>query len=147
MTLKFRITTPGKHDRNVKGLIDEYEKRVSRFAELDWQIVQGDNQASEIASIKKALSNSKYIVLDERGTNVTTNDIAVKIESLTNQGNSEIVVVIGGAYGLDDELRNGAESVWAFGAITLPHQLIRIIAAEQIYRAMTILSNHPYHHS
>jgi 23S rRNA (pseudouridine1915-N3)-methyltransferase len=83
--------------------------------------------------------------LDEKGASLTSEDFARDIARLRDAGTSALVFAIGGADGLDESLRQRANRMIAFGAMTLPHQLIRALLLEQIYRATTILSGHPYH--
>jgi 23S rRNA (pseudouridine1915-N3)-methyltransferase len=83
--------------------------------------------------------------LDEKGANLTSEDFARDIAKLREGGTSALGCIIGGPDGLDESLRQRANRLIAFGAMTLPHQLVRILLLEQIYRATTILSGHPYH--
>jgi 23S rRNA (pseudouridine1915-N3)-methyltransferase len=85
------------------------------------------------------------ILLDERGKNITSEALAQKIAALRDGGQKNLVFAIGGADGHDPALRDVAELVISFGAATWPHQLVRVMLAEQLYRAATILSGHPYH--
>jgi 23S rRNA (pseudouridine1915-N3)-methyltransferase len=84
-------------------------------------------------------------LFDERGRAADSAAFARFIESERDAGRKALWFAIGGSEGLDESLRARAQAVFSFGAMTLPHQLVRILAAEQIYRAMTILSGHPYH--
>jgi 23S rRNA (pseudouridine1915-N3)-methyltransferase len=90
-------------------------------------------------------SGSALLLLDERGKNLTSEDFAGRIGLLRDSGRKSLVVAIGGADGHDASLRDQAELVLSFGALTWPHQLVRVMLAEQLYRAATILSGHPYH--
>jgi 23S rRNA (pseudouridine1915-N3)-methyltransferase len=83
--------------------------------------------------------------LDEKGVALTSEDFARDLAKLRDGGTSALGFAIGGADGLDDSLRQRANRLIAFGAMTLPHQLVRVLLLEQIYRAITILSGHPYH--
>jgi len=85
------------------------------------------------------------VVLDERGKNLSSRDFAAKIGAWRDDGVAEIVFVIGGADGHDDAVRNRADLLLSLGALTWPHQLVRVLLAEQIYRAQQILAGHPYH--
>lgn len=95
------------------------------------------------------LSNSpagaRLIILDERGKTIGSEAFAADIAQARDGGAPAYALLIGGPDGIDPELRAKASLVLAFGAMTWPHQLVRIMAAEQIYRAITILSGHPYH--
>ena len=84
-------------------------------------------------------------VLDEKGASLTSEDFSREIAKLRDDGVSSLSFAVGGADGLDESLRQRAHRTIGFGAMTLPHQLARVLLLEQIYRATTILSGHPYH--
>jgi 23S rRNA (pseudouridine1915-N3)-methyltransferase len=85
------------------------------------------------------------LLLDERGRNLTSPQFAERLGALRDEGRRMTVFAIGGPDGHEDRLRDRATLVWSFGALTWPHQMVRIMLAEQLYRATTILSGHPYH--
>lgn len=87
------------------------------------------------------------IVLDERGEGMSSTAFATLIGTARDAGRTAVVMVVGGPDGIDPALRDAADRTIAYGAATFPHQLVRIMAAEQIYRALTILAGHPYHRS
>ncbi|TAK46909.1 MAG: 23S rRNA (pseudouridine(1915)-N(3))-methyltransferase RlmH [Xanthobacteraceae bacterium] len=102
--------------------------------------------AEEAAAIAALIPERAIIVgLDERGKNLDSAALARQIAAWRDGGAPDLVFVIGGADGLSPELRRKAQLVLAFGAATWPHQMARIMLMEQIYRATTILSGHPYH--
>jgi 23S rRNA (pseudouridine1915-N3)-methyltransferase len=88
---------------------------------------------------------SALLLLDERGKNYSSEEFAGRIGLLRDGGRKAMVVAIGGPDGHDQSLRDQAELVVSFGALTWPHQLVRVMLGEQLYRAATILSGHPYH--
>lgn len=88
---------------------------------------------------------AKLIALDERGRSMPSDDFAKMLARLRDDGAGSAVFLIGGADGLDEELRKKADLTLAFGSATFPHQIVRILLAEQLYRAQTILAGHPYH--
>ncbi|MEM9734076.1 MAG: 23S rRNA (pseudouridine(1915)-N(3))-methyltransferase RlmH [Pseudomonadota bacterium] len=90
-------------------------------------------------------SAEPLIVFDERGKNPTSRQFAKLLGRALDRGASHTACLIGGPDGLDESLRNKADHVIGFGALTMPHQIARILVAEQLYRAVTILTNHPYH--
>ena len=104
-----------------------------------------DRKTQEAVLIIKAAGESRIVCFDERGRNFGSDMIARWLATRRDAGVRSIAFVIGGADGLGPELRQRAEAVWSFGAATFPHQIVRILAAEQLYRGMTILSGHPYH--
>ncbi|MBG0803925.1 23S rRNA (pseudouridine(1915)-N(3))-methyltransferase RlmH [Methylocystis sp. H4A] len=115
--------------------------------EIDESKAAGAERASrEAMELLAALpAESRLAAFDERGRAETSAAFAQFIASERDRGCKALWFAIGGAEGLDESVRARATAVFSFGAMTLPHQLARILAAEQIYRAMTILSGHPYH--
>ena len=103
---------------------------------------QGEEAQAILAGVPKG---ARLILLDERGAALTSAQFAIDIASARDASVSAYVVVIGGADGLAADLRDKANKIVSFGAMTWPHQLARVMAAEQLYRALSILSGHPYH--
>lgn len=103
-------------------------------------------RSDEARALLAALPDkTKLIVLEERGKSISSEDFARKLARFRDDGASCVALLIGGADGLDESLRNKADLAIAYGTATFPHQVVRILLAEQIYRATTILSGHPYH--
>lgn len=132
--------------------IKEYEKRISRFAEL--KIIEVDEESKQTnLQIKSRLEGEKLlskcsgviIALESKGKLLSSEDIAEFIKTKNVQGKSEFSFVIGGSNGLSDEVLSRAEVRVSFGKITFPHQLFRVVLVEQIYRALTIIEGLPYH--
>jgi len=90
-------------------------------------------------------AGARLVALDERGRSLTSADFAARLGGWRDAGIADVAFAIGGADGLDDAVRSRADLLLAFGAMTLPHLLVRGVLLEQIYRAQTILSGHPYH--
>jgi 23S rRNA (pseudouridine1915-N3)-methyltransferase len=102
--------------------------------------------ANEAAAISAAIpENSVLVTLDERGENIGSQALALRLGRWRDQAVQSTVFVIGGADGLSPELTAKEKSRIAFGAATWPHQMVRVMLLEQLYRAATILSGHPYH--
>ncbi len=89
-------------------------------------------------------SNSRLIVLDEKGKNFSSVNLSKKMESWLPMG-QDISIVIGGADGVDNVIKQQAVEKWSLSSLTLPHALVRVVVAEQLYRAWSILKGHPYH--
>jgi len=105
-----------------------------------------DRMADEARKLEAALpKGAKRIVLDSGGKALGSEDFANRLAALRDQGTQTTAFLIGGADGLDPRLKAEADLVLSYGAATFPHQIVRILLAEQIYRAITILSGHPYH--
>lgn len=88
---------------------------------------------------------AKTIVLDERGKALTSRELARLLGRWRDDGEADLAILIGGADGLTAEVRDSADQVVSFGAMTWPHMLVRALLMEQLYRAETILAGHPYH--
>ena len=105
-----------------------------------------ERRTQEGAAIAAAApKDSLLVLLDERGAPATSEEWAADIGRARDQGRGIYAVAIGGPDGLDPALRARAHRVLSFGAMTWPHHLVRVMAGEQLYRAMTILAGHPYH--
>jgi 23S rRNA (pseudouridine1915-N3)-methyltransferase len=106
---------------------------------------RGDHRrAEEAAAILEKAASDRLVVFDERGKSLTSEAFAARLAAWREEGGS-LTFVIGGPDGLDAPVRRRADLVLSFGALTLPHQLVRVLVLEQLYRALTILAGHPYH--
>lgn len=107
---------------------------------------EADRRREEAEAIAARLGpRSALVAFDERGASPTSEAFAADLEGFRDGGRALLALVIGGPDGLDPPLRARADRVISFGRLTLPHQLVRVLAAEQLYRAWTILARHPYH--
>jgi 23S rRNA (pseudouridine1915-N3)-methyltransferase len=105
-----------------------------------------DRVREETARLARAIpENAVIVALDAGGTALSSSDLAGRLERWRDRGIPAVTFLIGGADGLTEPLRGRSEFILGFGAATWPHQLVRVMLLEQIYRAMTILSGHPYH--
>lgn len=132
----------------------EYLKRLTRFGkiqiiELQEQKIAKINQSEIVQALEKEgvemtkyLGGAKTVVLDSAGEQITSEDLAKYIKENLS---SNINFVIGSSHGLSDSIKKNADKVISFGSVTYPHQLIRVMLLEQIYRAFTIINNYPYH--
>ncbi len=107
----------------------------------------GERRREEAASLAAHRADAALFLLDERGKNPTSEDLAARIAALRDTGRKHLVFAVGGPDGHDAASRETADLVISFGAQTWPHQLVRVMLAEQLYRAATILAGHPYHRS
>jgi 23S rRNA (pseudouridine1915-N3)-methyltransferase len=121
------------------GALDVVELRESQAQNADRRKAAEANDL-----LAKLPDGAALIALDERGKPITTPDFSSKLETFKDAG-KPVALIIGGPDGLDGSVRQRADLVISFGAMTMPHQLVRVLAAEQLYRAMTLLSRHPYH--
>jgi 23S rRNA (pseudouridine1915-N3)-methyltransferase len=142
-----------------RELLSRYAKRVGALAasvgysRVDWREVDEgragraeDRRVEEARAILAALPKGGWLAaLDERGAALTSEQWAAEIGRARDGSVPAYTIVIGGPDGLDATLRAAARTVISFGAMTWPHQLARVMAAEQLYRALSILAGHPYH--
>ena len=106
---------------------------------------EADRRAEEGAAILDKTASTVLVAFDERGSSLTSEAFAQRIAGWRDEGRAAAAFVIGGPDGLDRSVRAAADLVLSFGALTLPHQLVRALVLEQLYRALTILAGHPYH--
>jgi len=154
--MKIRVIALGRAKPGPeKTLCESYAKRLTwpcELVELEARkgLAGAELIAAEAALIEKALAARRetkrvLVALDERGQHLTSRDFAKRLAALGNQGYGEVDFVIGGADGLAPAIRDRAALLLAFGAMTWPHLLVRVLLLEQIYRAQTIIAGHPYH--
>lgn len=112
---------------------------------------EADRRAEEAEAILRrstpAAGRAALVAFDERGESPTSEAFAAALEGFRGEGRALLGLVIGGPDGLDAQVRDRADRVLSFGRLTLPHGLVRVLVAEQVYRAWTILARHPYHRS
>lgn len=149
-----RILAVGKkHEDWVRLGIERYEKRLKKPFDTEWVLLAHSAREgltarqNESEAILTRLDDSDYVVLlDEAGTTITSPDLTDLLESAISTSR-RIVVIIGGAYGVDETVRQRADFVWSLSPMVFPHQLVRLILTEQLYRAQEIAAGRPYHHS
>lgn len=141
-----------KHEKWVLKGIELFEKRIKKPFNLSWDILPHSNFAEEKAreeETQRILAKIKLsdfvILLDERGKNISSPELA-KMLSNGFVNSQNFVIVIGGAFGVSEELRQRANFVWSLSKLVFPHQIVRLILVEQIYRAQEISSGGKYHH-
>ena len=141
-----------KHEKWVLNGIELFEKRLKKPFNLSWDILPHSNFAEEKAReeetqriLAKIKPSDFVILLDERGKNISSPEFA-KIFSNGFVNSQNFVIVIGGAFGVTEELRKRANFVWSLSKLVFPHQIVRLILVEQIYRAQEISSGGKYHH-
>lgn len=108
--------------------------------------VQRTKKLEEELILKKLQPQHYLILLDERGKMLDSTQWASQFQSFMNQGVRTLVILIGGAFGVTDAIRDRANQVWSLSKLVFPHQMVRLMIAEQVYRAFSILNNTPYHH-
>jgi 23S rRNA (pseudouridine1915-N3)-methyltransferase len=114
-------------------------KNAGMMSEMDLKKKEGE-------IILDWLKDEYLVVLDEHGKEMSSEQLAGFIQARANESHKTIVFVIGGAFGLDEAVLKRANYKWSLAKLTFPHQLVRLILAEQVYRACTIMRNEKYHH-
>jgi 23S rRNA (pseudouridine1915-N3)-methyltransferase len=159
--MKLLLWSIGKtHEPYVKPGVDDFTRRISRYYPVEWNLISPLKNAATLSPIElkkkegeilhSQLANLKdhYLVtLDEQGKQLTSDGLARFLQGRANDSTKDLVFLIGGVYGLDETILHHAGYRWSLSHLTLPHQLVRLILAEQIYRACTILRNEKYHHA
>jgi 23S rRNA (pseudouridine1915-N3)-methyltransferase len=157
--MKIQCWSIGKaHEPYVKTGVEDFTRRIGNYYSISWNILPVPKNAGSLpeAELKKKeaglvlekLGNDDYlVVLDERGKQLNSEALANLIEKRSNESIKNLIFLIGGAYGVDTTVLQRAAFNWSLSTLVFPHQLVRLILAEQIYRACTILRNEKYHHS
>lgn len=156
--MKIQFWSIGKaHEPYIKPGADIFTQRISNYYPVEWNIIappknagllsEADLKKKEADIILHTLSKDDYLVaLDERGKSLSSETLATFIQTRANESTRQLVFLIGGAYGLHETVLQRAGYRWSLSLLTFPHQLVRLILAEQVYRACTILRNEKYHH-
>ncbi|AYD47012.1 23S rRNA (pseudouridine(1915)-N(3))-methyltransferase RlmH [Arachidicoccus soli] len=157
--MKILLYSVGKpHDSYVKQGIEEFTKRLNKYFQAEWKIIAPPKNAASLneAELKKQeaklilgqLNAEDFLVLlDERGKQFSSPQLANFIQQRANESTKVIVFLIGGAYGVDELVFERANFSLSLSSLVFPHMLVRLVLAEQVYRACTILRNEKYHHS
>lgn len=158
--MKITVITVGKiKEKYLKDAIAEYSKRLSKYCKLEIievadekipdnasEVVEDSIRSKEAERILKYVKDDAYVItLEIGGKQLSSEELADKIDKLGVQGTSHIIFIIGGSIGLGKEVLNKSNYALSFSKMTFPHQLMRVILLEQVYRSYRIISNEPYH--
>jgi 23S rRNA (pseudouridine1915-N3)-methyltransferase len=135
----------GAKSKTFQPLLDDYATRLSRYATTETQLSETESAFLDWLDKQSARTPCYLVLLDSRGKQLSSEEIAETVGRVRDSGTQRIVFAIGPADGWSATARSRANLTLAFGRITLPHQLARVVVAEQVYRAFTILAGHPYH--
>jgi 23S rRNA (pseudouridine1915-N3)-methyltransferase len=157
--MKIQLWSVGKqHESYVKTGVEEFTKRLNKYFSAEWEIIptpknsamlsQMDLKKQEAETIIEWLEKEDYVILlDERGKELSSPQLAKFIQQRANESTRKLIFLIGGVYGVDESIFKRANYTWSLSRLLFPHMLVRLILAEQLYRACTILKNEKYHHS
>lgn len=142
-----------KHEAWVLDGIERYQKRLKRPFDVEWILLPHSAREGQQARQEESdrlldrLSDQDFVVLlDERGENISSPQLSSLLETAF-MASRPVTIIIGGAYGVDDRIHDRAGFIWSLSALVFPHQLVRLILTEQLYRAQEIAAGNPYHHS
>ena len=140
-----RIIAGGKKNAGwVLEACAEYEKRLRKPFDISWQFMEEEKLSKYLADWP--FSGRDYVICcDERGENISSPEYSQRLNNAF-VGGKDVVILIGGAYGFDQTVRERADFVWSFSKLVFPHQIFRVMIVEQIYRASEIMKGSGYHH-
>jgi 23S rRNA (pseudouridine1915-N3)-methyltransferase len=156
--MKIIFYTIGKpHDKNLSMSITDFTTRLQHYYPTSWHIIQPIKNAQNLLELdlKKVEGNAIIdnlqkddwvVLLDETGKQISSVDFANLIQKKANESIKRLVFIIGGAYGVDETVLKRANYVLGLSNLVFPHMIVRLLLAEQVYRAATILKNEKYHH-
>lgn len=142
-----------KHESWVLEGIERYQKRLKRPFDVEWVLLPhssfeaGRAREEESGRLLSRLGDRDFVILlDERGDNLSSPQLS-QLLSTTLAAARPVVLIVGGAYGVNQDVMQRAEFTWSLSKLVFPHQLVRLLLAEQLYRAQEIAAGNPYHHS
>lgn len=154
--MKIKIWSIGKAPESyIQSGIDDYAKRLVHYFTTEWKLINTKHAASltenevkkqEGEMIVKLLNKKDFLVLmDERGKQFSSEELAAFIEKSAGRS-KDLVFLIGGAFGVDETVKQSADFIWSLSKLVFPHALAKLVLAEQLYRAATIINHEKYHH-
>ena len=157
--MRIYFWTIGKaHESFVKEGVEMFTKRIANYYSVEWTIIpnlkNGGNMEPSILKLKEGenlislISKDDYVVLlDERGKSFTSEAFSKFLEQRAVESTKNLVFIIGGAFGVSDAVMQRANVKWSLSHLVFPHQIVRLLLAEQVYRACSIIKNEKYHHA
>lgn len=146
--MRVRIIAVGKaKNRDLRSLLSDYYARIERYAKLEEIEIKDGKEADVTDRLIRAIpKRSRVVALEVSGRRLASREFAAWIERAENESVQTVAFLVGGAYGLPKDLSRKADLQLSLSAMTLPHRLARLVLAEQLYRAFSILRNEPYDH-
>jgi 23S rRNA (pseudouridine1915-N3)-methyltransferase len=156
--MKIQFWSVGKaNEAYIKEGVEDFTRRISRYFKVEWNIIPVPKNAGMLSEMDLKKKEGEVIlqwlgkddflvVLDERGKQMSSEGLSVFIQARANESTRQLIFLIGGAFGIDETVWQRANYKWSLSQLVFPHQLVRLILAEQVYRACTILKNEKYHH-
>ena len=145
------------HEAFIKPGVEDFTKRISNYFPVEWVIMPTPRNAGVLSEKELKKKEGEQILLiikkedwlvalDEKGKQWSSEGLAQFIQTRANESTKNLIFLIGGAFGLDEKVIERCNHKWSLSNLTFPHQLVRLILAEQLYRACSILRNEKYHH-
>ncbi|WP_457615613.1 23S rRNA (pseudouridine(1915)-N(3))-methyltransferase RlmH [Lutibacter sp.] len=156
--MKIKLIAIGKTDnKSLQTLIETYQGRLKHYINFQFEIIPDIKNVKHLSEqqqkekegnliLKKLVATDQLILLDEKGTEFKSVDFSKYLQKKMNSGIKQLVLVIGGPYGFSEAVYKKSQGKISLSKMTFSHQMIRLFAIEQLYRAFTILKNEPYHH-
>jgi 23S rRNA (pseudouridine1915-N3)-methyltransferase len=156
--MKIECWAIGKiHEPYVDIGVNDFTQRIGNYFPVEWRLFNSKKNTGNISMQKQKQDESILILaalkpddwlicLDENGRSLNSRQLSSFIQDRGNESVKRLVFLIGGAFGLDEKLLKKSKFVWSLSPLTFPHQLVRLILAEQLYRACSIARNEKYHH-
>jgi 23S rRNA (pseudouridine1915-N3)-methyltransferase len=156
--MKIRFLSIGKpHEKYIKEGVEDFTNRISKYFRVEWTIISPLKNAASLPEIELKKQEAEQvmlqlneddflILLDERGKNISSIDLSELLQKRANESTRNLVFLIGGAFGVHENISKRASFTWSLSKLVFPHMLVRLILAEQVYRACSILRNEKYHH-
>ena len=156
--MKIQFWSIGKaNESHVEEGIQLFTKRITNYYPVQWQIIPTPKNAAVLSEIDLKQKEGEtilnllkkedyFILLDERGKQMTSEGLAEFISQRANESQKNIIFLIGGAFGVSKEVMERANFKWSLSQLVFPHQIVRMLLAEQVYRACSIIRNEKYHH-
>lgn len=157
--MKIQLWSIGKsHEPYVKTGIEDFTKRIEKYFSVEWNLIPTPKNAGMLSEMDLKKKEGEMIIdwlqpddflvlLDERGKQFSSEALAAFLQTRANERTKKLVFLVGGAYGVAEPVFKRANLQWSLSQLVFPHQLVRLILAEQLYRACTILRNEKYHHA
>lgn len=149
--LKITFVTIGRFKSDeCRTLVDHYLKLATKFAAVELVELTAARSSVEqdqilLKWLEKRGSRTCLTLLDERGKAFSSRDFAARVEKIKDGSYSEWIIAVGGAHGYGEPVKSKAQLLWSLSPLTFAHELALVVSAEQVFRALTILGNHPYH--
>jgi 23S rRNA (pseudouridine1915-N3)-methyltransferase len=147
--MNIRFIAVGKNRNYLnEEVVVEYTSRLQHYSSCEWIFIPASDMQEEGIRILKAIPDQAYVVvLDEKGKSLSSLQLADFLQKRMNESTKNLVFIIGGAHGFADAVKEQAQFVWSLSNLTFPHELVRAILSEAVYRAYTIVKGEKYHHA